>query len=143
MRNLAAIIGLFIQVLCSAGSAVSEGVSGGPSDSLNSDVSFKRDVMSIVRRQCLPCHAEDNLNPSELSLDSRKLLMEGGKHGVPVIPGNAEKSLLYQKLGPSPPFGKRMPLDPKKKKGMASTKSLTEEEIRVIREWIEQGAKDN
>ncbi len=113
-------------------------------DSSNAEVSFSRDVLPIFKRNCLPCHAEDNFNPSELSLDSRELLMAGGKHGVPVVPGNAEKSILYQKIGPNPPFGDRMPLDPKKKRGEpSSSKPMTEQEIRIIREWIEGGAKDN
>ena len=107
----------------------------------NREITFKEDVMPILKRECLPCHAEDNFNPSELSLDSRELLMAGGKHGRAVVPGNAEKSVLVQKLSSNPPFGDRMPLDPKKKRGMQSTKSMTEEEIRIIRAWIEQGAK--
>ncbi len=114
------------------------------SDSSSSEVSFSRDVLPIFKRNCLPCHAEDNFNPSELSLDSRELLMAGGKHGVPVVPGNAEKSILYQKIGPNPPFGDRMPLDPKKKRGEpSSSKAMTDQEIKIIREWIEGGAKEN
>jgi hypothetical protein len=107
----------------------------------NREITFKEDVMPILKKECLPCHAEDNFNPSELSLDSRELLMAGGKHGRVVVPGNAEKSVLFQKLSANPPFGDRMPLDPKKKRGMQSTKSMSEEEIRIIRAWIEQGAK--
>ncbi len=105
------------------------------------ELSFTADVQPIFRRACLPCHAEDNFNPSELSLDSRELLREGGKHGVPVVPGNADKSILVQKLGPNPPFGDRMPLDPRKKRGVAPTKVLSEEELNTIRAWIEQGAR--
>jgi hypothetical protein len=36
-----------------------------------------------------------------------------------------------------------MPLDPKKKKGEESTKRLSEEEIRLISDWIDQGARNN
>jgi hypothetical protein len=106
-------------------------------------VSFKNDVFPVIKRACLPCHAEDNFNPSELSLDSRELLMAGGKHGVAVLPGKPDESILLHKLSTRPPFGDRMPLDPKRKKGELSRKSLTEEEISVIREWVSKGAKDN
>jgi len=106
-------------------------------------VSFKKNLFPIIKKQCLPCHAEDNFNPSELSLDSYELLMAGGKHGSPVIAGEAKQSILIQKLSTSPPFGDPMPFDTKKKKGEPSKKKLSEEEIKLIIEWIDQGAKDN
>jgi hypothetical protein len=106
-------------------------------------VSFKRDIAPLIARQCLPCHAEEQFNPSELSLDTYDLLMTGGKHGTPVTPGKAAESILVRKLLPRPPFGDRMPLDPKKKKGEESTKRLSEEEIRLISDWIDQGARNN
>jgi len=34
------------------------------------------------------------MNPSELYLESYEGLMNGGKHGKAVIPGNADSSLL-------------------------------------------------
>jgi len=107
-------------------------------------VSFAQDVFPIFKRHCLPCHAEDNYNPSELSLDSYELLMEGGRHGKAVIPGNSKESKLVLKLLADPPFGDRMPLDMRKKKGKKPTVApLEEEEIRAIATWISQGAKDN
>lgn len=106
-------------------------------------VSFKSDVMPVIKKSCLPCHAEDNFNPSELSLDSYELLMEGGKHGTTVTPGRPAESLLIQKLGQNPPFGDRMPLDPKRKKGEPSSAKLSDEEIQLIDTWVEQGAKNN
>ena len=109
----------------------------------SSQVSFKKDVFPVVQKHCLPCHAEDNFNPSELSLDSYELLRIGGKHGDPVVSGKSKDSILLQKLGSKPPFGDPMPLDPKKKKGEPSKKQLSDEELRTIAAWIDQGAKDN
>lgn len=106
-------------------------------------ISFKRDVFPIIKSRCLPCHAEDNFNPSELSLDSYALLMAGGKHGPPVIAGKSKESIVIQKLSEKPPFGDPMPLDTKKKKGEPSRNRLNEEEIKRIADWIDQGAKDN
>jgi len=111
-----------------------------PADS----VSFAQDVFPIIRRHCLPCHAEDNYNPSELSLDSYELLMEGGRHGKAVLPGDSERSKLILKLRANPPFGDRMPLDMRKKKTKKPTVApLDEEEIQTIATWIDQGAKNN
>ena len=105
-----------------------------------SPVSFKNDVMPIVKKHCLPCHAEENYNPSELSLDSYSDLMAGGKHGVPVVPGKADESIVVQKVSSNPPFGDQMPL---KKKNNPNPDRLSDQEIQTIKEWINQGAKDN
>jgi hypothetical protein len=126
---------LFVGLVVFAGAGV---------QSERANVSFSADVFPIIKNRCLPCHAEESFNPSELSLDSYELLMAGGKHGPVVVPGKSKESNLVKKLSTDPPFGDRMPLDLKKKKGKASTgKPLTDEEIRTIATWIDQGAKDN
>jgi len=106
-------------------------------------VSFKNDVFPIIKAKCLPCHAEDNFNPSELSMDSYELIAQGGKHGVPFKPGKSSESLMIQKLSEKPPFGDRMPLNSKKKIQEGKAVWLTPEEIKTIATWIDQGAKNN
>jgi hypothetical protein len=106
-------------------------------------ISFKKDIAPVIGRRCLPCHAEDNFNPSELSLDSYEAIMEGGKHGTPVVPGNPNESLIMKKTSTRPPFGDRMPLNPKWKIDGGSAKWLSDEEIRLLAAWINQGAKNN
>lgn len=103
-------------------------------------ISFKKDVTPIIAKYCLPCHAEDNYNPSELSLDTYSDLMQGGKHGKPVVPGDSKESAIVKKLGPNPPFGHPMPL---KKRRDPEQKFLLPEQIQIIRRWIDEGAKDN
>jgi uncharacterized membrane protein len=98
-------------------------------------VSFKSDVFPLIKKYCLPCHSEENTNPSELHLDSYDVLMRGGKHGPAILPGKPEESILIQKLSDNPPFGEPMPL--KSKTG------LSEEEIRILSDWIQKGAKKN
>jgi len=106
-------------------------------------VSFKDDVFPVVKKHCLPCHAEDNFNPSELSLDSYALMMQGGKNGTLVVAGKASESLLIKKLGEKPPFGDRMPLNKKQVISEGKAKYLSDSELNIISEWINQGAKDN
>ena len=136
-------VAMLVCVLCVGGMfADKEGAKKGfPKE--GKPVSFGTNIFPIIKKNCLPCHAEDNFNPSELSLDSYDQLMAGGKHGVPIVPGKSKESILIQKLGPKPPFGDPMPLDPKKKKGEPSKKSLTAEEIKALADWIDQGAKKN
>ena len=98
-------------------------------------VSFKNDVFPIIKKNCLPCHAEEQMNKSELNLDSYDLLIAGGEHGSPVRSGKADSSIIIQKLGPNPPFGKPMPLKAKE--------PLSNQDVKVITDWINQGAKKN
>ena len=113
-----------------------------PAANVNGARSFTRDVFPLIKKHCLPCHAEESDNPSELSLDSYDLLMAGGKHGRPVKAGMSKESILIQKLGANPPFGNRMPLN-RKKKIKSPRKRLTQEEVQVIADWIDQGARKN
>ncbi len=107
------------------------------------EISFEGDVFPVIKRVCLPCHAEDQFNPSELSMDTYALLMAGGKHGVPVVAGKPKESLLLKKLTGNPPFGDPMPLDPKRKKGEPQRKRLSDQEIQILQQWIAEGAKNN
>jgi hypothetical protein len=95
-------------------------------------LTFTKDVAPIIKKYCLPCHLAENDNPSQLSMDSYDVLMKGGEHGNIVIPGKPEKSNLYIKLLPDPPFGKQM---------ARNRKRLTEQELKVVHDWIQQGAK--
>ncbi len=112
-------------------------------DAPTKEVSFKKDVFPIIDKRCLSCHAEDEDNPSELSMDTYAMLMAGGKHGKPVIPGKSGESMLVKKLGTAPPFGDRMPLNKKRRIAEGKAKWLSDDEVNTIAEWIDQGAKDN
>jgi hypothetical protein len=105
---------------------------------------FKADVMPILQKYCLPCHAEESFNPSALALDDHALLLKGGEHGAAVVPGKPDESLLLRKVMDDPPFGDRMPMRPKRRKNPDQRPTrLTEEEVRVLREWVAAGAKND
>src|SRR5690242_21951694 len=72
-------------------------------------VSYKKDVMPIFKKYCLPCHTEDNMNPSELYLERYEDIMKGGKHGSPIMAGKPDSSLMVKKISATPPFGDPMP----------------------------------
>ncbi len=99
------------------------------------NVSFKKDIMPVFRKYCLPCHTEDQMNPSELYLESYGDLMKGGKHGSPISPGKPDSSLMVQKLSPTPPFGERMPYKAKT--------PLPDDTLTILKRWISEGAKNN
>lgn len=99
------------------------------------EVFYSKDIVPIIQKHCITCHAEENEHPSELFMDSYESLTRGGRHGKTVVPGNATESLMHRKLLPNPPFGRMMPPSKKLK--------LSEEQIEAIRLWIEQGARKN
>ena len=99
------------------------------------EISYAKDVAPILDKFCATCHNEDEDHPSQLFMDSYESLMKGGKHGQAVKPGNARESLLIQKMDAEPPFGKKMP--PSKKL------IPSDEQVEILRQWIDQGAKKN
>ena len=99
-----------------------------PAAAQNREVSEK-EALPIVQR-CFQCHG-DTLQMSGLDLRTREGMLKGGVSGPAVVPGNAAGSLLYKRItGAEPP---RMP--------MAPVAPLTAQEISLIKDWIDQGAK--
>ena len=99
------------------------------------EISYSKEVAPILDKFCATCHNADEDHPSQLFMDSYESLMKGGKHGQAVKQGNAKESLLMQKMDTEPPFGKKMP--PSKKL------IPTAEQVEILRQWIDQGAKKN
>ena len=89
-------------------------------------VDFARDVQPLLKAHCHTCHgAKEQKNG--LRLDRRRDAMRGGT--VPVIaPGNSGASALYLVLGGF--RGLQMPPDG----------TMSADEIKVIKAWIDQGA---
>ncbi len=98
-------------------------------------VSFSKDVYPLFKSKCIKCHEQDDENPSNFAMDDVKLMKTSGKTKDMIIPGDGANSYLIKKLLPNPPKGAQMPIFSKKK--------LTDEQIDLIKTWINQGAKDN
>jgi mono/diheme cytochrome c family protein len=87
---------------------------------------FERDVQPIFALNCFACHG----GTAMIGLDLRTAAstLAGSHEGPVVVPGSAEKSLLYQKVS-----GRTMPPP-------AFNLSLTDAQIESIKKWIEAGA---
>lgn len=92
-------------------------------------VSFEHEVAPILKANCLRCHGEENPR-ANLRLDTFNGIVKGGQSGVPVTPGLPARSALVLAMA-SPDDQLRMP------KGGAK---LTDEIIKTVARWIEQGA---
>lgn len=89
-------------------------------------LTYEKDVLPIVERSCLNCHGSRKRS-GKLDLRTYAALVKGGEGGTGVIPGNPDKSPLYETVasGQMPP-------------GKAK---LTAKEKETIRAWIAGGAK--
>ena len=92
------------------------------------DVSYQRDVWPIFKRHCLGCHTEGKAKGG-LRLDDIAALKKGGKHGALFVAGKPDKSLLLKQVTGDPP---EMP---------ENEPPLTAAKVKVLRDWIAQGAK--
>lgn len=92
------------------------------------------DVQPIFFKACIKCHSDNSkldAPPEGLRLDSLENVLKGGDRLV-VLPGNPEMSEIGRRItGLSDP---RMPYD--------GPPWLPDEDIRLIRDWIAQGAPD-
>jgi hypothetical protein len=94
-------------------------------------VSFQSQVKPIFQRYgCASCHG----GSGGLFVQSVAQLLQGGADGPAVVPGKADNSLIIKKLSSTPPFGDRMP---------QGGPYLPDSTVQVIKDWINQGAKDN
>ena len=136
MSNRAGILlGIIITLFITTGFTLQKIKKGKKSKIKSSVVSFKKQIVPIIKLNCLPCHTEDQMNPSMLYLETYADLMKGGKHGSPIVAGKADSSLFIQKLSEAPPFGDPMP--------MRRKTFLSPDTVNIIKKWITQGAKNN
>lgn len=97
-------------------------------------VDFDRDVRPILSDHCFACHGpDDKTRMMGLRLDTREGLFV--KHGAEpvIVPGDAAKSKLFQKVSATDPK-RRMP-------PVSSGRSLTPQQVETLKAWINQGAK--
>ena len=68
---------------------------------------------------------------SKLDLSTREGMLKGGEKGPAIVPGDAEASPLYRRIA-----GLQAPAMP-----MAPVPALNAQEIELVKNWINQGAK--
>ena len=56
---------------------------------------FEKRIRPLLVERCFACHGED-LAESDLRLDSRADMLEGGSRGAAIVPGEPDKSLLIR-----------------------------------------------
>ena len=94
-------------------------------------VDFAKDIQPTLQKSCIECHGPEK-QKGKLRLDSKEAAFKGGKDGVVIEPGKADKSDLYRRI--TLPAGND---DVMPNKGDLLTKPQTD----LIRDWINQGAE--
>ena len=97
-------------------------------------VNFNKEIYPFFKRNCLACHNNAKAK-AKLILETADAIRKGSSNGAVVVPGNAEKSLLFTSSAHL--IEDVMP--PEKNKSKA--KNLTPHELALLKLWIDQGAK--
>ena len=87
---------------------------------------FERSIRPVLLERCIECHGSA-VQKSGLRLDSRKAVIEGGKNGAVVIPGNPSASKLISSIKHEGQL--KMPRD----------KKLSDIEIKAFEKWVTLG----
>ena len=97
-------------------------------------VEFNRDIRPILSDNCFFCHGPDkNKRQADLRLDTEAGLLGAAGGAGAVVPGKPDESPLLQRI---------LTADPETHMPPPSTgKSLTADQIQLLRRWIEQGGR--
>lgn len=96
-------------------------------------IDFQRQVRPILSDNCFQCHGPDkDTRMAGLRLDTKDGALASRKDGRPLVPGDLQASLVYQRIT-AESAAKRMP-------PAYSHKSLTAAQKDIIKKWIEEGA---
>lgn len=94
------------------------------------EVSFSEQILPILTARCLECHSAQ-IKMNNYSMADRDSFIAGGDGGAAIVVGDSANSHLIQLVAGLDP-GLRMPM---------SGDPLSNEEISLLRAWIDQGAK--
>lgn len=98
---------------------------------LDSAYLFEDVVMPILQAKCVSCHSEEK-KKGEYLLTNHAAILQGGKSGAGVVPGNLATSELYRRISLPEDHKEFMPTDGKT--------PLTDEQKSILEWWIETGA---
>jgi WD40 repeat protein len=94
---------------------------------------FDKHVYPILEAKCTTCHdREGGLAEGGIDLLTAESITKGGKHGAGVVAGKSDESLLFKLAS-----HRDKPIMPPADEG----EPLTGEELSLLKQWIDQGAK--
>ena len=95
---------------------------------------FRRDILPILRQNCLACHG--HVKPkADLNLENPPAIRKGGETGAAVVPGKGGESLLIVICS-----GRHSDSYMPPAKNNVGAKALSSQELGLLKTWIDQGA---
>lgn len=101
-------------------------------------VSYRHDVVPILEQRCRACHVAPDgagYQATGLLMDSYESLMNGSDYGPVIVAGDSRRSILNMLVEGRAGKMQRMPHD--------DDEGLSDEEIEILKEWVNQGAPNN
>jgi len=92
---------------------------------------YKTVVMPILDNKCVKCHNQ-NKSKGDLMMNSKEAILKGGESGAILVSFDASSSHLYNY--PNLPIDDKMHMPPE------GNSQLTENEIELLKIWIDKGA---
>ncbi len=112
------------------------GCSSQNEDASARSVSYKDEILPMLAKNCFKCHLEGGKGEQKTGLNMRthESLMKGTNRGPVIVPGYAASSTLYRQVAHLTAAEIRMPHNEMK---------LADEDIALLKNWIDQGALNN
>ncbi|MGL4632876.1 MAG: c-type cytochrome domain-containing protein, partial [Leadbetterella sp.] len=88
-------------------------------------------IYPIFKEKCVACHNNSKAK-GDLNMSSIEKLLKGGKNGAFLVAHQAEKSLFFSRIS--------LPKEDKKHMPPTGKEQLTSEEIKVLENWVKEGA---
>jgi len=104
-------------------------VIGATSPSAARAIDYERDIKPVLQERCFSCHGALQ-QQADLRLDTGAMIRRGGDSGSALIAGDAEKSLLVERVADAD-AATRMPPE---------GEPLTAPQIELLKQWIAEGA---
>lgn len=121
-----------------------------PPASSKKGVTFDKDIKPLFEASCVKCHGPER-SKARLRLDSREGVLKGSEEGLVLKEGDSANSLIVKAVGRINPKTMMPPAPRKPRPGTEGQapqqqqqeppKPLTNEEVALVRAWIDQGAK--
>jgi hypothetical protein len=108
-------------------------------------VSFAGDVQPIIKASCLECHdnSAEGSAASGFSMVDYDSVMKGTKFGPVIIPNSSISSTLYLVIARKTSPEIQMPPQHTSAWAEGRGEPLSDKQIDIIANWIDQGAQNN
>jgi mono/diheme cytochrome c family protein len=120
-------------LILAATACTAQGLAGAAESSSTPDQTkvefFEKKIRPLFIDNCYECHSANTNAQSGLRVDDRNGLIQGGKRGSAIVPGNPEKSLLLKAVAQT---DSDLKMPPKK--------HLSAEQVAALTQWVRDGA---